>query len=118
MNPLDKIRQTSDARKNRREARRRRRDLLRSGRVSTEQMAWLESTAADIFAETGDIGEAERITKTTLEARASELGFDPATILMLIQLAILIYKALKYLNVLNPTPELVRAILETDSDEG
>jgi hypothetical protein len=115
MNPLDRIRQTSDARKNRREARARRREVR--GILNARQLAWFESTVADIWGETGDIGEAERLTKTTINARAGELGFDPSTILLLVQLAILIYKALKHLNVLNPTPEVVLAIFEGDGDE-
>jgi hypothetical protein len=47
-----------------------------------------------------------------------QLGFDPATILLLVQIAVLIYKTLKALNVLKPTPETVAAIFESEDDQG
>ena len=73
--------------------------------------------AAEIWSETGDIGEAERITKLKIEHDSGEMGFDPATILLLVQLAVAIYQALKHLNVLAPTPELVGALFEGSVDD-
>jgi hypothetical protein len=47
-----------------------------------------------------------------MEMQGHRLGFDPATILMIVQLCILVYKALKHFNVLNPTAEFVAAMFE------
>ncbi|WP_292295067.1 hypothetical protein [Marivita sp.] len=98
-------------RQERREARRLRRNL------SSEQRRYIDETAAGIWRETGDLGEASRVTKRTLENSSTEMGFDPATIMLLIQLAILIYKALKYFQVFSPTPELIEAIYEDGDDD-
>jgi hypothetical protein len=113
MNPLDRIR-SRKALEAAFEAKRERRRVARSGRVNVLHMDWLDKTIAAIWSETGDVGEAERQTRATLQQRANEVGFDPATILMLIQLAILIYKALKQLNVLNPTKEVVQVFFADD----
>jgi hypothetical protein len=96
--------------RDRRQARRMRRKLTPEARV------YIDRATAEIWSEAGDVAEAERLTMRTLEMQGRQLGFDPATILMLVQLAILIYKALKYFNVLAPTPELVSAMFEGDDE--
>lgn len=87
-------------------------------RLTPEARRWVDRTAAEIWTEAGDVAEAERLTARTLEMQGRQLGFDPATIMMLVQLAILIYKALKYFNVMAPTPELVAAMFESEDDQG
>lgn len=87
-------------------ARRLRRQLTPAARDCADRMA------AEIWTETPDIGEAELITTKTLEMQGRQLGFDPATILMIVQLIFLIYKSLKHFGVFNPTPEFVAAMFE------
>jgi hypothetical protein len=85
-------------------------------RLTPEARHFADRLTAEIWSESRDIGEATEITRKTLEMQGRQLGFDPATILLLVQLAILIYKALKYFNVLSPTPEFVAAMFETEDD--
>ena len=92
--------------RDRMQARRLRRQLTPEARLYVDRMA------AEIWSECGDIGEAEQVTTKTMEMQGPRLGFDPSTILLIVQLAILIYKALKHFNVFQPTPELVAALFE------
>jgi hypothetical protein len=85
-------------------------------KLTPEARVYIDRVTAEIWSEAGDVAEAERLTMRTLEMQGRQLGFDPATILMLVQLAILVYKALKYFNVLSPTPELVSALFEGDEE--
>lgn len=85
-------------------------------KLTPEARLYVDRIAAEIWTESRDIGEAEQITAKTLEMQGKNLGFDPATILMIVQLCILIYKALKHFNVLSPTPELVAAMFESEGD--
>lgn len=111
MGILEKSRQRLEARHNRREARSLRQQL------KADTRAYMDRICADIWSETGDIGQAESITRAKIAADSQEMGFDPATILLLMQLALAIYKALKQLNVLSPTPEVVTAFFEgSESD--
>jgi hypothetical protein len=87
-------------------------------RLTPEGRRWLDRATAEIWCESGDVGEAESITAKTLEMQGRQLGFDPATIVLLIQIAVLIYKTLKALNVLKPSPETVSAIFESEDDQG
>ena len=96
---------------NRRRARRLRRQLEES------HQAYIDRVTAEIWTENADIGDAERITRAKVEHDAESMGFDPATILLLVQLAVAIYQALKHLNVLAPTPELVGALFESVHDD-
>ena len=91
-------------------ARRLRRKLTPEARLFVDRMA------AEIWSESRDIGEAELVTNKTMEMQGRQLGFDPATILMIVQLCILIYKALKHFGVLNPTPEFVAAMFEGEDE--
>ena len=91
-------------------ARRLRRQLTPETRLFADRMT------AEIWTECNDIGEAELVTTKTMEMQGRQLGFDPATIMLIIQLAILIYKALKHFGVLNPTPELIAAMFEGDDE--
>jgi len=92
--------------RDRMQARRLRRQLTPEARLHVDRMA------AEIWSECRDIGEAEQVTTKTMEMQGHRLGFDPATILMIVQLCILVYKALKHFNVLNPTAEFVAAMFE------
>jgi hypothetical protein len=106
MNILEQSRQRLEARRTRREAR-----TLRQ-RLKADTRAYMDRICADIWSETGDIGQAEAITRAKIAADSQEMGFDPATILLLMQLALAIYKALKQLNVLSPSPAIVTAFFE------
>lgn len=98
----------------RRESRRLKREARAARRKATrEQRRAIDSVVAETFSVAH--GNEPR-AKEMAEQRFAELGFDPMTILMLVQVAILIYKALKALNVFSPTPEVVAAIFEDDSD--
>ena len=92
-------------------ARRLRRQLTPEARLFADRMT------AEIWSENPDIGDAELITTKTMEMQGRQLGFDPATIMLIIQLAILVYKALKHFGVLHPTPELIAAMFEGDGDD-
>jgi len=96
---------------NRRNARRLRRQL------NADQQAYVDRITSHIWSETGDVGEAERITRHRLEQDVTSMGFDHATILLLVQLAVAIYQALKHLDVLSPSPELVSALFEGAVDD-
>jgi len=96
--------------RDRMQARRLRRKLTPEGRLFVDRLT------AEVWSENPDIGEAEIVTTKTLEMQGRQLGFDPATILMIVQLCILIYKALKHFGVLNPSPELVAALFEGDEE--
>jgi hypothetical protein len=111
MGILEQTRQRQEARRNRREARSLRQQL------KAESRSYIDRLCADIWSETGDIGQAESITKTKVEADSQVYGFDPATILLLLQLALAIYKALKFMNVLAPTPEVVTAFFEGNESD-
>ena len=100
---LERVRDRTNARKLRR-------------KLTPEQRVYADRIAAEIWSETGDIGQAEEYTTRTLQANGSRLGFDPATILLIIQFLILVYKVLKELNVLAPTAETVTAIFETEDE--
>lgn len=110
MNVLEKFKHRRESEQTRREARKLRRSLTHDHR------AYIDRIAADVWSDTGDIGEAMRVTEIKVNSDAQSMGFDPSTILLIVQLAILIYKALKQLNVLSPTPDLLSAILETGDE--
>lgn len=110
MNLVEKIKAEREAARTRREARRNRMQLNRDVRT------YLDRIAADIWGDSGDIGEATRITEIKVRHDAQAMGLDPSTIVMIVQLAILIFKALKQLNVLSPTPELVSALFESEDE--
>jgi hypothetical protein len=97
--------------RDRMQARRLRRKLTPEARLHVDRMA------AAIWSDYADIGSAEIETRRTMEMQGSRLGFDPATILMIIQLCILIYKALKHFGVLQPTPEFIAAMFESEGDD-
>ena len=93
---------------NRREARRGLRDARRErSKLTPEAQLFVDRLTAEIWSESGDVGEAERLTRRTLEMQGPQVGFDPATIIMIVQLCILIYKTLKHYKLLSPTPEFV-----------
>jgi hypothetical protein len=97
--------------RDRMQARRLRRKLTPEARLHVDRMT------AEIWSECRDIGEAEIVTQKTMEMQGARLGFDPMTIMMIVQLAILIYKALKHFGVLQPTPEFIAAMFESEGDD-
>lgn len=103
MNVLEKIKLRQEARKARRN-------------LSADQRAYADRITAGIWSDSGDIGEAMRVTEIKVGNDAQSMGFDPATILMIVQLALLIYKALKALNVMSPTLDDMTVIFESGDE--
>ena len=103
MNVLEKIKLRQEARKARRN-------------LSADQRAYADRLTADIWSDSGDIGEAMRVTEIKVNSDAQSMDFDPATILMIVQLALMIYKALKALNVMSPSLDDMEAIFETEGE--
>jgi len=101
---LERVRDRNNARRLRR-------------RLTPEQRIYADRLAAEIWSETGDIGQAEEYATRTLQSNGGRLGFDPTTILLIIQFLILVFKVLKELNVLAPTAETVTAIFESEDGE-
>jgi len=69
----------------------------------------------DCWRETGDIGMAEKLLRQTLKAREKELG-SIATVVALIQLAFLIYRFLKWMEWLSPSPDQLQTIYVDESE--
>ena len=68
----------------------------------------------------GDVELAKIKTRMRLEGMVADgrVSLDPATIIALVQIAIMIYKLLKAAGLFSPTPEVLVAMLdEDDSDE-
>jgi hypothetical protein len=84
--------------------------------LTPEQREYLDAVVAQKWTVVEQNVElAVAATERQIRDDAREYGFDPATILLLVQLAWFIYQALKYLELLEPTPALVREILETET---
>ena len=56
--------------------------------------------------------QAHAITEKIVRRDAESKGFDPQTVILIIQLALLIYQTLKRLNVMSPSTEIVTALFE------
>jgi len=91
----------------RRKAARERRKLTPEQRQLIDRISSESFTLAD-----RDPEDAAVIARRQL----GELELDPATILLLVRVAILIYKALVALDVFAPSPETVAAICEDEKD--
>jgi hypothetical protein len=76
--------------------------------------SYLDRTVADVFAEANDETEFKQFFEAKVRHDSSRMGFDPMTILLMVELAILIYKLLKHFNVLAPTPEYVAFLIDED----
>lgn len=103
---MQKIRDGLEAQRLRRDARVKRRQL------SADAQEYADRIAANIWSEYGDIGQAQSITETVVRRDAGVKGFDPQTVILIIQLALLVYQTLKRLNVMSPSTEMVTALFE------
>jgi len=92
----------------RRKIRMGRRGLKRDGRQ------WLDRHVAEIYSESKDVPEFRQFVTAKANADSVEMGFDPATIMLLIQLAVLIYQLLKHFEVISPSLTLVTALVDED----
>lgn len=76
--------------------------------------SYLDRTVSEIAAEAKDETEFKQFFEAKVKHDSSRMGFDPMTILLMIELALLIYKLLKHFNVLAPTPEYVAFLIDED----
>lgn len=85
--------------------------------LSPEMQAYIDTVVAQKWVAVGyDVELAKAATERQLTEDAAEYGLDPATILLLVQLAWYIYQALKYLGVFDTiTPEIVEAVVDTET---
>lgn len=85
--------------------------------LSPEMQAYIDTVVAQKWVAVGyDVELAKAATERQLNEDAAEYGLDPATILLLVQLAWYIYQALKYLGVFDTiTPEIVEAVVDTET---
>lgn len=86
---------------------RRRTIRLQRRKLRAEHRKYLDRSVADIFGEAKDEEEFKQFFEAKVIADSEEMGFDPATIMLLLQLAWLIYQLLKHFEVISPTAELV-----------
>jgi hypothetical protein len=86
---------------------RRRSIRINRRKLKAEQRQYLDRIVAEIFSEAKDETEFKQFFEAKVASDSSRMGFDPTTIMLLIQLAILIYQLLKHFEVIKPTPELV-----------
>lgn len=100
-------------RRDRVEARRLRRRLVDHHGQETFDAA--VDIVVDCWRETGDIGMAEKLLRRTLDARKKELG-SIATVVAFIELAFLIFKFLKWMGWLSPSPDQLQS-LYAEEDE-
>jgi hypothetical protein len=75
---------------------------------------WLDREITQIWSESGNVEMATRDLKATLEQSAPVHGFDPATVILMLQLGKLIFETLKALGYFKATQEQLMAILETE----
>lgn len=68
-----------------------------------------------IWNETGDVAAAK--AKLEAELAENEYGFDPATVLLLLRLGLLIFEMLKALGYLSVSEEQLSAVLEIDTED-
>jgi hypothetical protein len=94
-----------------RQARRRARVARWQLRPGTRMV--LDETVATVW-RGQSIEEAEQETKAHLQ---NKLGIDPATILMIIQVCILIYKLLKEMGVFSASEPMLLALLDEDTSD-
>lgn len=106
VNPLQRISDSLEAQRLRCFARLKRRQL------SSDAQEYADRIAASIWSEYGDIGQAHAITEKIVRRDAESKGFDPQTVILIIQFTLLIYQTLKRLNVMSPSTEIVTALFE------
>jgi hypothetical protein len=84
--------------------------------LSGEQQAYVVSLAAEKWSVSGyDVEHAKAAAERQVNADAVEYGFDPATIMLLLQLIWLIYQLLVHFELLSTaTPEIVAEMLDTE----
>lgn len=85
--------------------------------LSPEMQTYVDTLVAQKWVAVGyDVELAKAATQRQLNEDAAEYGLDPATILLLVQLAWYIYQALKYIGVFDTvTPEIVEAVVDTET---
>lgn len=88
-------------------------------RLSPELQGYIDSVVSQKWVAVGyDVELAKAATQRQLNEDAAEYGLDPATILLLVQLAWYIYQALKYIGVFDAvTPELVEAMVDSETSD-
>jgi hypothetical protein len=79
--------------------------------------SWIDREITQIWSETGDVEMATRDLKATLEQSAKVHGFDPATVILMLRLGVLIFEFLKALGYFKATQEQLMAILETEIED-
>lgn len=89
---------------------RRRTIRLKRRKLRSEHRQYLDRTVADIFGEANNETEFKQFFEAKAIADSEEMGFDPTTIMLLIQLAALIYQLLKHFEVISPSPDLVGVV--------
>ena len=94
-------------------ARQLRRQLVRE--YGQEAFDNAEAVMVDCWRETGDIGLAKDLFEKTLRSRQQELG-SIALVVSIIQLAFLVYKFLKWMEWLSPSPEQLQSIYADDAE--
>jgi hypothetical protein len=104
---LERIRDGFDRRPDRRQEIR---DKL--AELTHEQRVYVQRLAVEIWSDTGDVQQAEESTTRTLQRQGRQLGLDPATILAIIQILLLMYRLFKEMGLMNPSAEVVTAIFE------
>jgi hypothetical protein len=92
----------------------RRKVRLQRRRLSFGQRGYLDGVTSEIFSEAGSEAEFAQFFEAKVRHDSQTMGFDPMTILLMIELAMLIYKLLKHFNVLTPTPEYVAFLIDED----
>lgn len=97
--PVQKIRDRFEARRIRR-------------RLSDDHRQYADEITSSLWREYGDIGQAHALTGVIVMRDAPSRRLDPETVALIIQLALLIYKTLKRLNVMSPSTEMVTALFE------
>lgn len=89
---------------------------IRMGRRGLKRTArqWLDRYVVEIYPEAKDVPEFTQFITAKANADSDAMGFDPATIMLLIQLAVLIYQLLKHFEVISPSLTLVTALVDEE----
>lgn len=85
--------------------------------LTPEQRSYVDQLTVQKWAVVGyDVDAAKAATERQVSEDAAEYGFDPATIMLIVQLAWYIYQALKYLGLFDAvTPQLVAELIDSET---
>lgn len=83
-------------------------------RLPENARSWMDREITQIWNESGDVEMATRDLRATLDQSAKVHGFDPATVILMLRLGVLIFETLKALGYFRATMEQLMAILETE----